>query len=657
MKQVDPYHLWFQISPSEQPANHYRLLGLVDFESDPEVIENAAERRLIFLRSVQNGPNGRLAQELSNEVSRARIVLLTPESKANYDSELQKNPPPSITPPSITPPGRDQIAVNDPRSKHSGKTRDAEQLLPQASSKSALVESPSLIPSLDLGESKSISKPRTAAARSRRKWMIPAVAGGMILIVGTFVYLAISFPTQSDHSTDENSPNDFQNISDKQESATATSRSKTKPNLKLIAKSLEDRKPKSLDLLSLLEFPVNLRQGAGNFSSTKLSLKSQTSINLVDFPIYLPSHFRLEAKVTRRSLNDGFGFGMHVAGFPCLLMLDGFPDQGFKTSIRQIVNPPDDKTPRNDIHTGQLLKQDQTHDILLIVKPTSVQLFVDQKLSYSWSGDPSKIRPAPYILPGDSLYQLWLTSWKTKFDVEDLRLIPDPENTSDDWFSKCIVPKPLTTIGPSINLLEKFKFKSIIRKRVTLANRQIIIGPGSRSGVEIPYKLPLEYDLHLTVVKTGQEGFALLPPFHDRRFALMIDQLHEGKLRSGIQTVHRQYISGGVHPGHVTDEILETRNGIELECRVRRDSIRFFKEGKFILGWTGGRNPIVAPAWKGYSGSTGKHFLRLASLSNQIHVAKLSFNEVIYRDRVSVNDKRLKVIELSPAIKLYRAAR
>ena len=42
----DPYYKWLGIPPDEQPPNHYRLLGVRDFEADAEVIENAADQRM-----------------------------------------------------------------------------------------------------------------------------------------------------------------------------------------------------------------------------------------------------------------------------------------------------------------------------------------------------------------------------------------------------------------------------------------------------------------------------------------------------------------------------------------------------------------------------------------------------------------------------------
>ena len=34
----DPYHRWLGISPKDQPPDHYRLLGIEQFESDLRVI-------------------------------------------------------------------------------------------------------------------------------------------------------------------------------------------------------------------------------------------------------------------------------------------------------------------------------------------------------------------------------------------------------------------------------------------------------------------------------------------------------------------------------------------------------------------------------------------------------------------------------------------
>ncbi|MCD0458444.1 tetratricopeptide repeat protein [Roseiconus lacunae] len=86
----DPLHKWLGIPPSEQPPNDYRLLGLANFESDPEVIDSAADRDLTFLHHLSSGEHGELAEDLANRISAARLRLLNPQKKAAYDAQLRR---------------------------------------------------------------------------------------------------------------------------------------------------------------------------------------------------------------------------------------------------------------------------------------------------------------------------------------------------------------------------------------------------------------------------------------------------------------------------------------------------------------------------------------------------------------------------------------
>ncbi len=85
----DPYRKWLGIPPWEQPANHYRLLGINVFEDDPDVIEAAADRQMAHVRNYQAGQHSALSQKLLNELAAARVCLLDPERKRAYDSELR----------------------------------------------------------------------------------------------------------------------------------------------------------------------------------------------------------------------------------------------------------------------------------------------------------------------------------------------------------------------------------------------------------------------------------------------------------------------------------------------------------------------------------------------------------------------------------------
>src|SRR5262245_28581193 len=88
-EQFDPYYTWLGIPPSEQPANHYRLLGIQLFESNPSVIENAADRQMKHLQSFKIGAKAALSQRLLTEVSAARVRLLDEARKAAYDADLR----------------------------------------------------------------------------------------------------------------------------------------------------------------------------------------------------------------------------------------------------------------------------------------------------------------------------------------------------------------------------------------------------------------------------------------------------------------------------------------------------------------------------------------------------------------------------------------
>ncbi len=85
----DPYHLWLGIPPREQPPNHYRMLGIELFESNADVIATAADRQMVHLRTFQSGKHSLLSQRLLNEVAAAKVVLLSPATKAAYDEQLQ----------------------------------------------------------------------------------------------------------------------------------------------------------------------------------------------------------------------------------------------------------------------------------------------------------------------------------------------------------------------------------------------------------------------------------------------------------------------------------------------------------------------------------------------------------------------------------------
>ncbi len=84
------YYEWLSIAPEDQPPTLYRLLGVRTFEDKPNVIENAADRQMSHLRTFQSGKHSAESQKILNHVASARVTLLNPEKKEQYDKLLRE---------------------------------------------------------------------------------------------------------------------------------------------------------------------------------------------------------------------------------------------------------------------------------------------------------------------------------------------------------------------------------------------------------------------------------------------------------------------------------------------------------------------------------------------------------------------------------------
>src|SRR5260221_6156692 len=112
MSNFHPYPKWLGIPPAEQPPNYYRLLGITLFESDPDVIDAAADRQMTYIRQCATGEYVKESQQILNELSAARLCLLTPAKKEAYDAELKARiaPPPAPAP---APPSNPAIVAKE----------------------------------------------------------------------------------------------------------------------------------------------------------------------------------------------------------------------------------------------------------------------------------------------------------------------------------------------------------------------------------------------------------------------------------------------------------------------------------------------------------------------------------------------------------------
>ena len=102
----DPYYKWLAIPPKEQPPDYYRLLGLSVFEPDLDVIANAVDARMAHIRTFQTGKHSEVSQRILNEIAQAKVCLLKPQRKSEYDRRLRvtsHEAEPAIQPPVSVP--------------------------------------------------------------------------------------------------------------------------------------------------------------------------------------------------------------------------------------------------------------------------------------------------------------------------------------------------------------------------------------------------------------------------------------------------------------------------------------------------------------------------------------------------------------------------
>lgn len=118
----DPYYTWLGIPPGEQPPNHYRLLGVNLLEVSTDVIANAADKQMTFLKGFCSAEHVQHAQQLLNEVSAARICLLSRERKSQYDQQLRASVAFELPPPE--PMTREQV-----RREHEQTNRPDEEFI------------------------------------------------------------------------------------------------------------------------------------------------------------------------------------------------------------------------------------------------------------------------------------------------------------------------------------------------------------------------------------------------------------------------------------------------------------------------------------------------------------------------------------------------
>ncbi len=164
----DPYHKWLGIPAEQQPPDHYRLLGISPLEEDPDVIQAAADQRMMILRTYQTGRHSALSQKLLNEVAAAKVCLLRPEKKAEYDQQLRQKLQADAEARIPPPPKTEFVEAAEPVEEAKG---------PQHT------ETPAeAVPGIGVS-----GRRPTRSRKSSLPWQVPALALSL-LVVGVLVY-------------------------------------------------------------------------------------------------------------------------------------------------------------------------------------------------------------------------------------------------------------------------------------------------------------------------------------------------------------------------------------------------------------------------------------------------------------------------------------
>lgn len=189
----DPYHKWLGIPQQYQPPDHYRLLGLEAFEPDPDVIQAAAERQMAHIQSYKIGPQSDLSQRVLNEIAKAKVCLVNPTSKAEYDRTLRQRLTAKIAAPTPPPTPMPQMQWH-PAPAQTELVSDISDVAPTR---------------------------RTLIRRKRGPDLFPVLVGGAIALCLIAAVVAFVVSSSSENWTISTRPSDETPPNDKQPDTTA----------------------------------------------------------------------------------------------------------------------------------------------------------------------------------------------------------------------------------------------------------------------------------------------------------------------------------------------------------------------------------------------------------------------------------------------------
>lgn len=446
-QEFDPYYTWLGIPPSERPANHYRLLGVHRFEENADVISNAADARMAFVRTFQAGPKGVHSQRILNELAAARITLLNEQRKAAYDQQLRAADAAEAAGSAVIPVAANVQAANP-------------VLLPQAQYAAVAVADP--LPALVPSPVIAVRKP----ARKRKTISQPLLIAGIaipVILLGLVVSYLVTRGGNTNPTVEK--PPVVPEIPptptlDPKPAKTPVTNppSRTTENEKSIGENKPAvvpavSKPGKIDLLALVETPRDVPLGEVVRENDVLSIRRRGGFTCAVVPYDLPPNYELELRVTPRD-GEGLLIGVPIAGRRCMLTIDGFLNEPPTNDTRTALETIDGRRPQDPAYSGKpyfgkLLKPNEESRLTIRVRGASLTLTCDGKQVIQWSGDPARLGIFGLFNQG-APRRMFVGSWAAQYDVSGLTLQPLKGPTIVASTNGSTRPKPPTPAPPTV---------------------------------------------------------------------------------------------------------------------------------------------------------------------------------------------------------------
>ncbi len=631
-KHFDPYHKWLGIPPAEQPPDLYRLLGVAQFEHDPDVIANAADQRMAHLRTFQTGQNAALSQQLLNQLAAARVVLLHAEKRVQYDAQLRgeleakaaqaREPKP--------PPARQGRPPAAPPRASSPEPSTSDRL--NALFENLSVEEKAVLGKVrrSLGRAKDEraghGEPLDPQARQRRRQLAVgalvagAVAVGVVLLSVVLAGRRMATETAGaqgpvETSDEVGSPADRELETDRrQRDAEAVEPSLAATAVLILRWPESERAGAQFTIDGLRVAPINTSPAHLEF---KLPPGEHRVRILRDHYVPFDETVSLEigAKVDRTVVwqpvvqSDGTG-----------LWAEYFNGRDCRQLIFRRIDPnvqfiwgdgsPDERVPADEFSarwTGYLKAPVSGRYKLRAIIDDFMQVWIDGNMVL-WGAGGAKTHPEVEVeltgRPQSIKIEFWegntnavaCLNWLPPGDFVEQAVPSEAFFTEKAVAEKTPVPEsilrpapskdpPALVVGQPVDVLQRIDpDRHAIQGRWWFDGSSLICCRGEASLVELPCPLPEEYEVRMTVERLdGRDALGLTMTAAGRTFTVVLNGVSRGTPISGVELIDGNRFD--------RTETLQTGWGFvnqqshEIHCMVRESRLVVHADSETVIDW------------------------------------------------------------------------